>query len=109
MNTPADTIATKANIPSADLQTFLTAISHVTRWKMMGELSLGEPREIAEMAHVGGCSYDMALKHLAVLRDAGIVVQGRGRLYQIPRQFLPEPGQRVADFGHCRLRFEAAN
>jgi hypothetical protein len=50
----------------------------------------------------------MTSKHLAVLRKAGAVVQGRGRLYQIPPQHLPSPGERVVDFGHCLLRPDVA-
>jgi hypothetical protein len=50
----------------------------------------------------------MTSKHLAVLRKAGAVVQGRGRLYQIPPPHLPAPGERIVDFGHCLLRLDAA-
>jgi hypothetical protein len=49
----------------------------------------------------------MTSKHLAVLRKAGAVVQGRGRLYQISPQHLIAPGERVVDFGHCLLRLDA--
>jgi hypothetical protein len=41
------------------------------------------------------------------LRDAGLVAQGRGQLYQIPKQYLPNPGQPVVDYGHCLLRLDA--
>jgi hypothetical protein len=37
-----------------------------------------------------------------------VVVSGRGHLYQIPKQYLPTPGQPVVDFGHCLLRLDAA-
>ena len=53
-------------------------------------------------------SADLVSKHLAVLRQAGVVEIGRGRLYQIPPHYLPTPGERLVDFGHCLLRFEAA-
>jgi hypothetical protein len=43
-----------------------------------------------------------------VLRKAGLVAQGRGRLYQIPKPYLPAPGERIVDFGHCLLRLDAA-
>jgi predicted transcriptional regulator len=104
MNMTPDTSKT---VPLPDLEPLLNAISHPKRWKMLRELSLGEPREISEMAEVGGCSYDMARKHLAVLMHAGIVVQGRGRLFQIQKHHLPAPGERVVDFGHCLLRLDA--
>jgi predicted transcriptional regulator len=75
---------------------------------MLKELSAGEPRTIDEMAKVAGCSYDNASEHLAMLRRAGLMVRGRGRLYQVPKQYLPTPGQPVVDFGHCLLRLDAA-
>lgn len=104
MNTPANTPQTPVKTPPPNLERLLAAISQPIRWKMLRELSLGEPREIAEMAAVGGCSYDMARKHLAVLTEAGLVERGRGRLYAIPPRFLPAPGERVVDYGHCLLR-----
>jgi hypothetical protein len=93
--------------PLPDLEGLVGTLSHLPRWKMLRELSLGEPREIAEMATVAGCSYDSALKHLGVLVNAGLVVRGRGKLFQIPKQYLPSPGERVVDYGHCVLRLDA--
>jgi len=95
-----------ASLP--DLKPLTNALSHPARWKMLKELTAGESRAIAELAGVGECSYESARKHLAVLCRAGIVVQGRGRLYQIPKQYLPTPGEPVVDFGHCLLRLDAA-
>jgi hypothetical protein len=73
---------------------------------MLRELSLGEPREIRELAVIGGCSYDSAAKHLQVLLKHGLVTRGRGCLFQIQKHHLPEPGKRVVDFGHCVLRLD---
>jgi hypothetical protein len=42
-----------------------------------------------------------------MLRRAGMAVQAHGRLYSIPKQYLPVPGQPVVDFGHCLLRLDA--
>ena len=84
-------------------------MSHTARWKMLKELTAGEARSIAELAAAGQCSYESAKKHLVVLARAGLVVQGRGRLYQIPRQYLPAPGDAVVDFGHCLLRLDAVS
>ena len=89
------------------LKLLATALAHTARWKMLRELSAGEARSIDELAKVSGCAYANAARHLIVLRRAGLVVQGRGRLYQIPKQFLPAPGQPVVDYGHCRLRLDA--
>ncbi len=90
-----------------DLKRALQAINQMSRWKMLKELTCGEARTIAELAAVGGCSYDSSVKHLQVLQKAGLVERGRGGVYQIVRQYLPTPGQPVVDFGHCLLRLDA--
>jgi len=103
--TPKNTLPT----PLPDLERLLTAISHSTRWKMLRELTCGEARTIDELAQVAGCKYDNAFKHIMQMCQAGIVVQARGRVYQLARQYLPAPGQPVVDFGHCVLRLDAGN
>jgi DNA-binding transcriptional ArsR family regulator len=108
MNTPSDAPKTVAVTPLPDLDLLAAALGHPARWKILKELSAGEPRMVRELAQVAGCSPDMASKHLAKLRKAGAVVQGRGRLYQIQPHHLPAPGERVVDFGHCLLRLDAA-
>ena len=97
-----------AAMPLPDLGLLAGALGNPTRWRMLKELSLGEPRTVGELASAAGCNYDNAGRHLAVLRKAGLVVQGRGRLYQIQPHHLPAPGERVVDFGHCLLRLDAA-
>ena len=92
-------------LPSLDL--LAAALGHPVRWKILKELSIGEPRMLRELAKVAGCSPDMTSKHPPVLRKAGAVVQGRGRLYQILPQRLTAPGECVVDFGHCLLRLDA--
>ena len=108
MNSTSETPKIAIGMPLPDLELLVTALSHTTRWKMLKELTCGEARTIDEMAKVGGCSYDNASKHLFRLLRAGLIVRGRGRLYQIPKQYLPTPGQPVVDFGHCLLRLDAA-
>ena len=63
-----------------------------------GNLLQGEP---------GNASDLVCIAYVAMLRKAGLVVQGRGRLYEVPKSYLPEPGQPVVDFGHCLLRLDA--
>jgi len=108
MNSDTGTPITAAVRPLPDLKRTLRAINQMSRWKMLKELTCGEPRTIAELAAVGGCSYASGVKHLQVLRQAGLVEQGRGGVYQLVRQYLPTPGQPVVDFGHCLLRLDAA-
>lgn len=58
-------------------------------------------RELAERFRE---SSDATSKKMVLLRNAGIVTQGRGRLYQIASQFLADKTERVLDFGYCLLR-----
>lgn len=85
----------------------LTGLGEPVRWRILSELSAGEPLMVMEIAARLRRSADLVSKHLAVLRKAGVVEVGRGRLYQIPRRYLPTPGERVLDFGHCLLRMDA--
>jgi len=107
MNPTPEPPKTATGTALPDLERLVSALGHTTRWKMLRELSGGEPRTIGEMAKVSGTSYDNASKHLGMLWRAGLVVRGRGRLYQIPKQYLPAPGQAVVDYGHCVLRLDA--
>jgi hypothetical protein len=107
MNSDIGTQKNAAVRPLPDLKKTLRAIAQLSRWKILKELTCGEARTIAELAAVGGCSYESGVKHLQVLRQAGLVEQGRGGVYQLVRQYLPAPGQPVVDFGHCLLRLDA--
>ncbi|HTX22429.1 MAG TPA: hypothetical protein VMD27_11330 [Candidatus Aquilonibacter sp.] len=107
MNSEAGTPKNLAAKPLPDLQQTLRAISQMSRWKMLKELTCGEARLIAELAAVGGCSYENGIKHLQVLHRAGLVERGRGGVYQLVRQYLPTPGVAVVDYGHCLLRLDA--
>ena len=93
--------------PLPDLKQTLHAVSQMSRWKMLKELTCGEARTITELAAVGGCSYASGIKHLQVLHRAGLVERGRGGVYQLQKHHLPTPGEPVVDFGHCLLRLEA--
>lgn len=84
------------------------AVGDKTRWRILAELSSGEPRMVTEIAKKLGRSPSVISKHLAALRYAGMVVTGRGRLWQIPAQFIVSAERREVDFGHCHLRLPAA-
>ena len=84
MSATSETPNTTLPSPLPDCSRMVKAIGSPVRWKMLQELSKGEPRTIGELASAAGCNYDNAGRHLIVLRKAGLVVQGRGRLYQIP-------------------------
>lgn len=106
METPQNAHKTAIIPPAPKLKHLAAALAHTARWIILKELSRGEPLMVTELAKTVGCSRDMASKHLAVLRKAGMVQQGRGRLYRIPNHHLPAPGQNTADFGHCVLRLD---
>src|ERR1035437_2427580 len=108
MNTPSDAQKTVAVTPLPDLNLLAAALGHSPRWKILKELSAGEPRMVRELGQVARCSPDMASKQLAKVREAGAVGQGRRPLCQIPKQYLSARGERVVDFGHCLLRRDAA-
>jgi len=84
-----------------------SALGNEVRWTILKELTCGEPRMVSELAKIAGLRPDAAAKQMKVLLAAGLVVQGRGLLYSIPKQYLPQPGQPVVDFGHCLLRLDA--
>jgi DNA-binding transcriptional ArsR family regulator len=84
----------------------LYALGNETRWRILCELAGGEPAGTRDLAPIVGCTPSGVYQHLAVLKEAGLVIQGRGYLYKILPQFLPVPGQRILDLGHCILRLD---
>jgi predicted transcriptional regulator len=84
------------------------AIANESRWIILKELSKGEPRMTKELARLIGTSPDATAKQMIMLRRAGLVEQVYGKLYMIPKKYLPQPGQPYVDFGHCLLRLDAA-
>lgn len=93
--------------PIIPLESVVSGLSDVNRWRILGELSLGQPLMVVEIAEKIGRSPDSTSKHLAVLRKTGLVVQNRAQLYSIPKRYLPEPAKRLVDYGHCLLRLDA--
>ena len=108
MNAPSEAVQTSATTTMPHFERTVIAIGHKRRWKILKELSTGEPRTIREIATAAGCSYDNAAQHLKLMRDTGLLEQKYGKLYNIPKQYLPSPGQAVVDYGHCMLRLDAA-
>jgi DNA-binding transcriptional ArsR family regulator len=94
------------SIPSATipLDQILAAISNPARWYLLRELASGDQLMVTELAERIGLAPDSTSKHLVPLRNAGIVLQGRNRLYAIAPQFLADKAERVLDFGYCLLR-----
>jgi len=108
MNAKSESLLKSQNTTLLALGPLLKGLSDPTRWGILAELSLGEPLMVKSIAKRLGCSATVISKHMAVLRRTGAVVIGEGGLYRIPAAFLPVPGQRLVDLGHCLLRFDAA-
>jgi DNA-binding transcriptional ArsR family regulator len=94
--------------PTLPLPTVLSIISSPARWRILRELASGDQLMVTEVAERTRQSKDVTSKHIAILRTAGVVTQGRNRLYQIAPQFLADKTERLVDLGYCLLRLNAS-
>jgi DNA-binding transcriptional ArsR family regulator len=92
--------------PAIPLNAVLNVISSPARWRILREFASGDQLMVTEIAERTRQSKDVTSKHIGVLRAAGIVIQGRNRLYQIAPQFLADKTERLIDFGYCLLRLD---
>jgi len=77
------------------------------RWRAILMMAGGRQITATDLATETKRDFDIASKHLHVLREAGLADSRTGddhRLvcYFIPTDYLPEPD--VVDYGFCRLR-----
>jgi hypothetical protein len=93
------------SVPS---QKLLTAVSSVTRWKILAAIIAEGPMGITDLAGALKSNASLIAKHVAVLRKAGILYKGRGRLSYLAENLRPAPGVSEIDFGHFVFRFPAA-
>jgi DNA-binding transcriptional ArsR family regulator len=93
------------SIPS---QKLLTALSSVTRWKILAAILAEGPMGITDLAAALRSNPSLIAKHVAVLRNAGVIYKGRGRLSYLAEHLRPAPGVSEIDFGHFVFRFPAA-
>ncbi len=77
------------------------------RWAILRELAKGEALPVQELASRVGRSAGMVSKHMAMMREAGLVVAGYGRLYQLAPAMRPAPGATMVDLGQCLLKINA--
>jgi predicted transcriptional regulator len=89
------------------LETVLTCLSSTTRWDILRELADGGSLMVSEISRRTGWGPSVVSKQLAILRNAGIVINPRGRLFEITPQFVADKSQRLLDFGWCTLRMNA--
>ena len=92
--------------PPMTLRKLCSVLGEMTRWKILRELAKGEPLPVKELARRTGRSSDVVQKHVTMLKEAKIVVQGYGRLYKLPPSIQPDPGAKVLDLGHCVIRLD---
>lgn len=93
-----------ATTPTLPLEALLKCISGTTRWDILRELADGSSLMVSELAKQTSWGADVISKQLAILRKAGIVINPRGRLFEIAPQFLADKTNRLVDFGYCLLR-----
>jgi DNA-binding transcriptional ArsR family regulator len=88
-----------------------SALSTPVRWKLLRMMADGRVISATQAAAIVGRELDGVIKHLQVLRDAGLVHSrqneddGRVMLYYIPEMWRTEPD--VLDFGFCILDLSA--
>ena len=102
----SDTIPIQApsNIPLPDYAKLLSIIGSWQKWMILNEL-MKEGQAAGDIARLLKIGVSSASKQLAGLVDAGLVVQGKGRVYQIAPAYRSKAGQHFLDFGHVVLRF----
>lgn len=91
------------NEPLIPLNKLARVLAEPRRWKILRELAKGEALPIKELASRIGGKPDITSKHMAVIREAGLVVTGYGRLYSLAPAFRPPAGAASLDLGHCSL------
>lgn len=105
MSPPPESNAS-APAPLIPLKTVASILADPARWRILRELAGGEALMVVELAERIGISADSTSKHLAPLREAGIVETGRNRLYRMRPQFITDKSERLVDFGYCLLRLD---
>jgi DNA-binding transcriptional ArsR family regulator len=98
------------NPSKLSLENISTALGSPIRLRILEELARagGEGRMVKELAKAAATPEGNASKQMKVLREAGVVIRGRGRMYYIAQQFRPEAGSRTLDLGSVLLRFSEA-
>ena len=86
------------------LRKMTLALKDPSRWKILRELAKGEPLPVIELARRVGRAQDSVSKHMMILKEAGIVVQGYGRLYRFAPTCQQIPGTMNVDIGICILK-----
>jgi DNA-binding transcriptional ArsR family regulator len=86
------------------LQVVRSTLGCPARWTILRELADGGSLMVSELAQRTGISPSAMSKQLAVLIGDGVVINPRGRLFQLDPRFVADPANRILDFGWCLVR-----
>ena len=93
--------------PIKNVQKSLASVAQVLsvpyRWTMLREFARLGLVSTNHLAGQCGISRATASNNIRLLKDAGIIEVGMGRLHQLTAAYRPPPGQNYLDFGHCHL------
>lgn len=95
----------EANFILPDRDNLMTAVSHSMRWAILKILTDGEGYGVSDLAPLLGCTPPNVSRHMMILKDAGLVAIGRGKLYRLQPYYVT-PDRKALDFGHCILRLD---
>lgn len=97
-----------ASSSALKLKHLATVLHDPVRWRILKELAKGEALPVWVLAGRARSTPPKVSKHMAVLRKAGVVTVGYGRLYKLAPDFKPEANGTRLDLGHCVLKLDAA-
>ena len=89
------------------LEGLCRALSDATRWRILRELSKGEPLPVQELARRVGRPRAQVSKHMAMLREVGVAIAVYGRLYRFTPGVRVLAEERLLDLGYCLVRLDA--
>ncbi len=79
-------------------------IGSPVRWRMIEELARQGWLPVGYLAGRAGVKGPAASAHIKILKKAGVLETGVGRLYRLAAALRPEPGAEFLDLGPCRIR-----
>ena len=100
--TPEPKAAAQESFPS--VRALARVLGNPTRWQLLAELAVGEPLRVVQLAKAVNDKPDLVSKHLRLMRSARVTVLGKNGFHRIAERFLPAPGIRELDLGHCVIR-----
>lgn len=93
--------------PPLKLSKLASVLSDRRRWKILNLLSSGEAMMVKEIAQRLGDAPANVSNHMKMLRSAGMVQVGSGRLYRLSEPYRQDPATRQIQFGFCTIHLDA--